>query len=512
MTTNFVGSKLWPPKHHSFINLILALSLFALLVWLYKGVLFTLFRTLIVNEDYSYGLLLPFVSFYIVYLNWPNIKSSLGKPSWTGFIVIAFGFILLIFGKIAFDSFTPQLSIMVVLTGIILIIGGKELLRALGFPLLILYLILPLPVMLTSKITLPLQLISSKLAAGYLRFLGIPVVLQGNVIDMGVRQLQVVAACSGLRYFLSMIALGTIFCYFYQRRLWKIVLLSIFLVPTVIVANSLRVAAMGIFPELQVGFWHAFSGWLIFLFCFIALVLFNKFLNYLQPQSPIPAKSNSLSQEMKHDNFNVFITPYLATTLVISLLALYSSNKIGIVPPTTLIQSFDNFPLTMGSWQGKRSYLDKDIFLKTEADAYFDADYTNPHHEMVSLYIAYYERQASYSALVHNPNVCMTGGGWKTLKSGSVDIAPDRPVNFLILERDGVHLLVYYWHLQQGQLVVENNLQKLYMVFNGLWHRRTDWALVRLITPIKNDTQLANQRLTELALSVNTELFHFIKK
>ena len=98
---------------------------------------------------------------------------------------------------------------------------------------------------------MPLQLISSSLATALLQMVGIPAFCQGNVIDLGVRQMQVVEACSGLRYILSLFALGVIFCYFFQRRLWKIILLLIALIPAAIVANAFRVMGMGIFPALQ---------------------------------------------------------------------------------------------------------------------------------------------------------------------------------------------------------------------------------------------------------------------
>ena len=84
---------------------------------------------------------------------------------------------------------------------------------------------IPLPELVTNKLTLPLQLISSQLATGFLQLIGIPVFRQGNIIDMGVRQMQIVDACSGLRYILALLALGVIFCYFYQRKPWKIIIL-----------------------------------------------------------------------------------------------------------------------------------------------------------------------------------------------------------------------------------------------------------------------------------------------
>jgi exosortase len=122
--------------------------------------------------------------------------------------------------------------------------GGWGLVRLLGFPLFLLILMFPLPGLLTKQLTLPLQLISSRLATTMLQMVGIPAFCQGNVIDLGVRQMQMVEACSGLRYILALFALGVIFCYFFQRRLWKILLLLMVLIPSAIVANAFRVMAM----------------------------------------------------------------------------------------------------------------------------------------------------------------------------------------------------------------------------------------------------------------------------
>ena len=167
--------------------------------------------------------------------------------------------------------------------------GGWRLVRLLLFPLFLLVVMVPLPEFATKQLTLPLQLISSRLATTMLQMVGIPAFCQGNVIDLGVRQMQVVEACSGLRYILALFALGVIFCYFFQRRLWKILLLLMVLIPSAIVANALRVMGMGIFPALQQpGFWHAFSGWLIFVFCLGILSLINWILNKIQPLAPIP--------------------------------------------------------------------------------------------------------------------------------------------------------------------------------------------------------------------------------
>ena len=262
-----------------------AILAFGVLI-IYWPILLNLVEQLATDEDFSYGLLLPPVSAYLVYLKWPELLSCPRRPSWWGIIAMALALLLLVSGKLVADYYSMRLSFIIFSAGLLLLLGGWRIVRLLAFPLVLLLLMLPLPGIITSTLTLPLQMISSRLAAGILTALGYPLVLEGNVIDLGVRQLQVVAACSGLRYILSLLALAIIFCYFYQRRIWKAAILLVSLVPIAILANALRVAAMGLYPAIQEGFWHSFSGWLIFLFCFSVLALINYCLNYLKPDFP----------------------------------------------------------------------------------------------------------------------------------------------------------------------------------------------------------------------------------
>jgi len=226
------------------------------------------------------------VSAYIIYLKWPRLRQLGLRPSWLGVGILAAGLFLYVAGELAAELYTTRLSFVVALAGLVTLVGGVRLLRLLAFPLLLLLLMLPLPELITNKLTLPLQLLSSHLAAGFLGFLGVPVFQHGNILDLGVRQLQIVKACSGLRYILPLLALGMIFCYFFQRRWWKAGVLLVFLVPLAMVANALRVTAMALYPPMLEGFWHGFSGWLIFLFCLGALAGLNGLLNRLWPPRP----------------------------------------------------------------------------------------------------------------------------------------------------------------------------------------------------------------------------------
>jgi exosortase D (VPLPA-CTERM-specific) len=500
------------PVLNFYVFVAVTLALGVLLI--YWPVLFNLVNQIATDEDFSYGLLLPLVSAYLVYLKWPEIRLEPRRPSWLGLAIMAVALCLYIAGKLAAEFYSTRISFIMFIAGVLLLTSGWKILRRLAFPLLLLVLMLPLPSVVTSSLTLPLQFISSHLAAKLLMFLGYPLVLEGNVIDLGTRQLQVVAACSGLRYVLSLLALGIIFCYFYQRTLWKAAIILVALVPAAILANALRVAAMGIYPAFQEGFWHGFSGWLIFVFCFGFLALLNTSLNYLQPQAaPAPPKSAQVVSEKGTDRQQTSYPPYFIAALAMILISGILVFSVAQPPPVPLLQSFDHFPLQLGPWQGRRTYMDPKIFEKTDADSYFDADYSCPGEPPVSLYIAHYESQSSPGGLGHNPRVCMTGSGWETVESGSLAIAPGHPVNYLILARAGTSLIVYYWNIQMGDwMALENaRMYKLYTIVNSLQRQRTDWALVRLITPIDQHIAKSHERLTDFAKLLMPVLPQFIK-
>ena len=253
-----------PKKSLPITQLVFAAALLILIIWSYWPVLVILIKYIYKDDDYSFGLLIPFVVAYIVYLKWPEIRGRTWQPSWMGLLIMAFGFFLYWIGEVFGSAYIPSFSFVVVLAGLLYVVGGWELLRLLSFPLLLLILMIPSNTWFIKYVSLQLQLVSSTLATGFLRGLGLPVFRHGNVIDLGIRQLQVVAACSGLRYILSLLTLGLIYCYFYQRRFWKAAVLIVSLIPAAIIANALRVAAMALVPSLQEeGFWHDFTGWLI---------------------------------------------------------------------------------------------------------------------------------------------------------------------------------------------------------------------------------------------------------
>ncbi len=497
-------------KNSRLIPVIWSLPLVIALVWAYWPVLANLAPRLLTDEDYSFGLLLPLVSGYIVYLKWPQIRLGSWRPAWMGLGVLALGLALYIGGELSTDLYTPAFSFVVSLSGLLFLVGGWKLVRLLLFPLLLLVLMIPLPNFLIQKLTLPLQLLSSRLATGMLQMIGVAVVRQGNVIDLGIRQMQVAAACSGLRYILALLALGIIFCYFYQRRPWKAALLILTVIPAAIFANAVRLAAMGIYPALLEGFWHEFSGWLIFLFCFGSLFLLNLVLTLRESRTRRVAGKEPPAEETRADGWKPSY-PVLVVALTLVIVAGHFGTKLGNITPVPLLQSFDKFPLQLGPWQGRRSYIDPEMVKATGASNYLYVEFVAPTHDQVSLWIAYYEDQKGGGS-VHSPFSCLSGSGWSLAASGIREAGPGLPVKSMVMDQGDRRYLIYYWYLQRGRWLTSEYFNKFYLSYDGLFRRRADGALIRLITPTGTDIKPAQERLTSFVRLLVPVLPQFIRR
>lgn len=478
-------------------------------LWFYWPLLTKLIKHLAESDDYSYGLLLPCVSVYIVYRKLPHIRKFLWRPSSFGFLFLVFGFGLYILGELAADIYIPRFSFVVVLTGLLFLMGGWTLVQLLLFPLFLLILMIPLPGLVTKQLTLPLQLISSRLGTAFLQMVGIPAFRQGNVIDIGVRQMQIVEACSGLRYILALFALGVIFCYFYQRRPWKVIVLLTVLIPSAIVANAFRIMGMGIFPSLQVeGFWHAFSGWLIFIFCLGILGLVNWILNKIQDEPPVEVKPKIPPSTTRKGP--LVVESYLLVALALVLIGGPLATRATQSPPMKLRQSFADFPLELGPWRGQHLRIDPEMVKATKCDAYLNIQFSQPGTPPISLWIAYYESQKKAGGFVHSPKLCLSGGGWTELTTGTEQFDQGHSVNSMILEQMGRRIMFYYWYIQRGRWVTSEYYNKLFMGYDGLLQRRTDGALIRLSTPVNPDIEAARERLKSFARKLIPILHNFI--
>jgi exosortase len=275
--------------------IVLSILIFAL----YHNILFRMGEQWYVEPDYSHGFLVPLLCLYFVWERREQLMTLPAKPSPAGVILLCFGLLMLVLGSVGAELYIQRTSLIVVIAGLVLLLLGRQVLRLLAFPIAFLLFMVPLPAIVVNAVAFPLQLFAAKTAAFCLFNFGIPVLREGNVIVLAGTSLEVAEACSGIRSLQALLALGTVYAYFTQTVMWKRWLLVLLSIPIAIVANAFRVSGTGVLahywgPGAAEGFYHTFSGWLIFVVAFVLLLLCGVVLSAIgrprtsaaSPQSP----------------------------------------------------------------------------------------------------------------------------------------------------------------------------------------------------------------------------------
>jgi exosortase len=240
------------------------------------------------DDNYSHGFLIVPLALYFVWERRDRLEQAEMRPAWFGLVVFAGGLLVLLAGLLGAELFLSRVSLLGTLAGIILFLYGWSHLRALAFPLTFLVLMIPLPAIIFNQITFPLQLWASQAGEYVIATAGIPVLREGNVIVLANTSLEVAEACSGIRSLITLITLGVVYGYFADARIWARVVLVLSAIPIAIVANGARVAGTGIAahwlgPESAEGFFHDFSGWIVFIVAFAMVLGVHALLTRLVP-------------------------------------------------------------------------------------------------------------------------------------------------------------------------------------------------------------------------------------
>jgi exosortase len=256
---------------------------------LYYDVMVRLARDWWTDPNFSHGFLVPLFSAFVLWRDRKRLAALTAKPSWFGAVVIASSLAMLIVGTLGAEFFLARASLVFLVGGTVIFFLGWAYFRAVLFPWACLFLMIPIPSIIFNQITLPLQFLASRVAAGGLTAIGIPVLRQGNIIALPTTQLEVAEACSGIRSLVSLGTLAVIYGYLVNENAWRRVALFIAAVPVAVVANGARVAFTGIVaqywnPDKAQGFFHEFSGWVIFLVSVSMLFLVHRCLRLFPPQ------------------------------------------------------------------------------------------------------------------------------------------------------------------------------------------------------------------------------------
>jgi len=483
--------------------------------WIYISIvsviILIIFRTGLINmvdkwsaEEYSYAYILPLIIIYYFWQQKDNLKNIAFSRSWAGPILLASGLLLYFTGELSSLFILIQYGFVITVSGILYILFGYKGITIIWPVFILMLFMIPLPNFFLNNLSAELQLISSKIGVIFIRIFDISVHLEGNIIDLGKMKLQVVDACSGLRYLFPLMALGFIAALFYRTTLWKRIVLFFSTIPITVIMNSIRIGIIGVTVEYfgkqaAEGFLHDFEGWAIFLVCTSLLVLemwlFTKIGADKRPLSVVFSiddieknKQDSLSTTEKNRELT---RPIFASLVLLAITLLASFNltsRSEIIPERDM---FVNFPTKFENWIGNPSSL-KSIFLdELKLSDYLMINYKNSSGVKINFYSAYYNSQrAGQSA--HSPRTCIPGGGWRIKQINDLEIDSIRynnkplTVNRTLVQHGDYKQLVYYWFQQRGRVITNEYLVKWYLFWDSLTQNRTDGALVRLTIPLSS--------------------------
>lgn len=250
----------------------------AAIAFAYWPVLARLTRQWLDDENASHGLIVVPLAVYLVWTGRHRWRSTPLRPSIAGLLAVAASLVLYAAGILGAELYLSRISVVGVLAGATLFVCGWAHLRLIAFPLALIALSVPLPAIILNQITFPLQLVASRVGETVIAAAGVPVLREGNVLVLADTTLEVAEACSGIRSLVSLVTLAVVAAYFRGGTRKGGMVLVMLAVPIAVIANAARVAGTGLAahfwgPGAAEGFFHTFSGWLVFVVAAALLVL-----------------------------------------------------------------------------------------------------------------------------------------------------------------------------------------------------------------------------------------------
>lgn len=471
------------------------------------------------KEEYGYGYIIPFITLFLIWQRKELLARQPFKPTYAAVPLLLISGMLYFMGAVSTTHTLSQYALVFTILSLAYGVLGWQSFKIVAIPIALLFFMVPLPPFIYNNLSGQLQLISSELGVAVIRLFGISVFLEGNVIDLGKFQLQVVEACSGLRYLFPLISLSFVAAYLYSVETWKRVVIFLSSVPITVLMNSFRIGVIGVLVEYYgieqaEGFLHDFEGWIIFMACmgilFIEMAVLARIGKNKKKLSEVFGIEihEPPGDDCEKKAQNVGVTHYV----LLVTLALYSISTLYIQKREDLIlerQDYSVFPLSINEWSGRKTYLEKNILESLKADDYIMSDYQNTAGDSVNFYVAYYASQQA-GAAAHSPRACIPGGGWKINDLQTVDLegvtmfGKPLSVNRLLIKKGDYGQLVYYWFQQRDRVVTNEYLVKWYLFWDALARNRTDGSLIRLTTMVApgEDLKKADARLVSFLKDV----------
>jgi exosortase D (VPLPA-CTERM-specific) len=499
--------------------------------WLGFGSLLKAWST----AEYSHGPLIPLISLYLFLRELRRDTEAGIRPTpeaemrrGPGIALLVFALAIAVLGNLVNIPDIVTYGFILWTGAVVLLAMGWERGRRHWAPVLHLIFMLPLPQFVYWQLTIFLQLVSSQLGVWFVSLAGVPVYLEGNIIDLGVYKLQVAEACSGLRYLFPILSFTYLFAILYRGPFWHKVVLFLLAAPLTVFMNAFRIGVIGVMVNSYgiahaEGFLHFFEGWVIFGACVAILFLIAMGLQRLT-RDPRP-----LSETLDLDTRG--FAPQMARILTVTpgrgmvaaaLLSAAVGTAFVLVPPPERVEPardpFLLFPHNIGAWSGVSERLEPAVERVLGADDYINATFLAPGEAAgVNVFAAWYRSQTDGAGL-HSPEVCLPVGGWEVFSIRPVTIEMPGTVygsfavNRAVIEKGLSRQIVYYWFEQRGRRMTNDYAAKFTVVWDSLTRGRSDGALVRFVTPIASGESEAEAeaRMQRLMAEVLAKLPRFV--
>lgn len=493
------------------LPLLLPAALLACLFFAFAMPVQWLFTFWLNSEEYNHGLFIPVIIGYICWQNRTELIEMIRGTHWSGVPVVLLSSLVFAVAFLADIEAVKNYALIMALAGFLLVIGGFRMLRKNAFLLLLLFSVIPIPYLLQATLTAQLQLVSSQIGVAFIRLWDIPVLLEGNVIDLGNYKLLVEEACSGLRYLFPLFSMGMIIAYFFRGPMWQRVLLVISTIPITVAMNSFRIGATGVLVNsfgnsVAEGFLHDFEGWFVFMAAFVLFLLVVFILGRIsnpgasltdlfdfEPQGASPDSPARARTDAPVEAGRAPLVASMVIFVIAGAWAIAARDSVASIPDR---EEFLDFPLAFEQWRGYPQYLDEQTLAVLKADDYFLGDYSPAESRAVGLYMVYYGQQKDGSAL-HSPKVCLPGGGWIIESESVLDLELSTfygTVNRAVIRQGNYRQLVYYWIQQQGNIFANEYVARASLLVSAIRDQRTDGALIRLTTLVDGDDVAAADR------------------
>lgn len=486
------------------------------------------------DENYSHGLLVPFVIAFILWREKERVAKLVFAPAKAiGVVAIVAAILMLLAGTVGAELFTQRVALIGALIGITLYLAGWRWLIVLATPLVLLLLSIPIPQILFNRISFPLQLWASQIAVWVIRLLEVPTLRKGNIIDIlprGATQtisLEVVEACSGIRSLMTLVVLGLVLGYFTRtdengdlrfgmfsgRDVLRTFILMISAVPIAMVTNAGRVAATGVGAyyygiSATEGLAHDISGMLVFVVALALLLGLNLILKRILSRRPSkPSEFSTVAAKP---------VPSIVPIVVLILVGAAAVNWFALRPELSPDrQLLKGIPAKLGDWSqhGDEIPFDEGVQAVVRTTDHTMRQYSLPDGRIGDIYVGYYATQRT-GATYHSPQNCLPGAGWVLGEPQYVEITRGDgttfTANLYIIENGIYKQIMIYWYQGRGRVEASEYRDKLGTVIDSVTRRRSDGALLRVMTPVGHDEKESLAAGTDLASKLADQLGPFI--